>query len=124
MLMLSALAACGPNPEPKKQPTPAITATVPDVAASVITSEEAMVAVMRGHPHSIQVCYDTGLNGYFLQYPPRKEGATDDVMYGWYFLQKVQYFRASNNTWFIANQPEVNYASVYPDVAGLPCKMQ
>lgn len=115
MAAILGLSACGKREEPVAVSTPAVSPSP--------TVDEAITAVVRGHPHSLTVCYDQPLNGYFVHYKDAVDGAEPDGNYhGWYFLQKIDFYKAANNTWFIGNQPESSYVVVYPDVTGLPCK--
>lgn len=125
VILLSALAgltACG-----KKEETPQIsTAAAPEPKTVAPTVDEAIVAVLRGHPNSKKICYDTKFDGYFAYYgPPLAAGAEDDgKMHGWYLVQNIAFYQAANNSWFIGLQPDKSYVTVYPDVTGLPCKDQ
>lgn len=116
-----ALSACSDSGKKPPEPVAQVTAVV-----EVPTIDEAMTATQRGHPHAIRICYDEKLNGYFLEYSPypTRSKEEDNFFHGWWFLQKVEYHKAANNTWFITDQPMTNYSQVYPDVAGLPCKSQ
>ena len=87
------------------------------------TVEDALSAMVRGHPNSKKVCYDRKLNGYLIYYrPPLKAGDTPEEgkYYGWLYIDKVRFYQSANNTWFIAEQN--NHIAVYPDDTGLPCK--
>ena len=87
------------------------------------TVDDALDAVVRGHPNSKKVCYDRKLNGYLIHYgPPLKAGETAEEgrYYGWLYLGKVKFYQSANNKWFIAEQD--NHVTVYPDADGLPCK--
>lgn len=83
--------------------------------------------MLRGHPNSRRVCVDgTRDRAFFLDYGPAlKPGEQDDgKMHGWYFIEKVDFYATSNNTWFITAQEDKKYITVYPDVTGLTCQQQ
>jgi predicted small lipoprotein YifL len=119
---LAGLVACGKKEE--NPPPPA----AEQAAAPVGPSQEAQIAAMlRGHPNSRRVCVDGNRErAFFLDYgPPLKPGEQDDgKMHGWYFIEKVDFYSTSNNTWFITAQEDRKYVTVYPDVAGLVCQLQ
>jgi hypothetical protein len=116
------LTACG-----KKAENPGATeVSAPAPAVVAPTVDEAIVAVLRGHPNSRKICYDTNYDGYFMYYGPHLPPAAeeDGKFHGWYLVQKIQFYQAANKSWFIGLQPNQNYITVYPDVTGLPCKDQ
>lgn len=114
---LLGLAGCGKKPaEPATANESAVAATV-DVAPTV---DQAIDAVLRGHPRSLKACYETKYDGYFLYYGP----VSDDTskLSGWLFIQNISFHLSTNNTFFITAQPDKNYVTAFPDVTGLPCK--
>lgn len=115
------LVACSKKVETPPVDVPASTVATPSVAATV---DEGIAAVLRAHPNSRMVCYETKFDGYFLNYGPRLPVGTDDdgQLHGWYLLQHVQLWRSSNDTWFTGEQPDKEYVTVFPEVTGLPCK--
>ena len=122
LILAAGLAACG-----KKVDTPTATEAGSGTTASVApTVDEALVAVLRGHPNSKKICYDTNFDGYFMHYgPPLPAGVENDgKMHGWYLVQKIAFYQSANKAWFIGTQPDQAYVTVYPDVTGLPCKDQ
>ncbi len=94
------------------------------VVAEAPTTQESIIAVLRGHPNSIQVCHEPNFTGYLLDYgpllPPGKED--DNLMHGWFLIQDVKFYKSANNTWFIGDQKNEAYIRVYPDTTGLTCK--
>lgn len=122
LILTVGLTACG-----KKAETPTAEAAVVPAPVTVSpTVDEAIVAVLRGHPNSRKICYDTNFDGYFMYYGPHlPAGAEDDgKMHGWYLVQKIAFYQSANKAWFIGIQPNQNYVTVYPDITGLPCKDQ
>lgn len=93
-------------------------------ASTTLSIDEAIDAVLRAHPNSLQDCYDSSLNAHLLDYgPPLRRGEQDDGYYhGWMLLENVSYHQTQNKIWFITDQPEHNYTHVYPVIDGLPCK--
>lgn len=123
MLLTSiTLVACGKKVE--STPIPAAVASAP-VVVDQPTEDQALAAILRGHPNSHRACVD-GLreNSFFLDYgPPLAPGAEEDGKYhGWLLLDRVEFYKTSNNTWFITIQKDEKYITVYPDVNGLNCK--
>lgn len=119
--VLCSLAACGKKEE--KPPELAAAASAPAVPQP--TQVEMVAAVLRGHPNSRQVCVDGERDrAFFLDYGPlQKPGAEPDNQYhGWIFIEKIDFYKTSNNTWFITDQDDKKYAQVYPDVTGLFCR--
>lgn len=120
---LVALTACGKKAEnpPEQQ------AAEPVVQAPQGPNQEQMIAAMlRGHPNSRKVCVDGNRDrAFFLDYGPHlKPGEQDDgKMHGWYFIEKVEFYQTSNNTWFITAQEDKKYVTVFPDVSGLVCQV-
>ncbi len=114
-----AFSSCG-----KKEEAPA-TPVAPAPAPVSATVDEGITAVLRAHPNSNKVCYETNYDGYLLDYgPPLPPGSEDDgKLHGWYLLQHVQLYKSANNTWFTGLQPDKEYVTVYPDATGLPCKV-
>ena len=102
--------------EPVAVNEPNATATA-DVAPTV---DQAIDAVLRGHPRSQKVCYETKYDGYFLYYGPISDDTTK--LSGWFLIQNIGFYQSTNNTFFISTQPDKNYVTVFPDVTGLPCK--
>jgi hypothetical protein len=91
------------------------------------TQDEMIAAMLRGHPNSTQICVDgTRSRSFFVNYGPLLvPGAPEDGnLHGWLFIEDVDFFKTSNNTWFITVQKDDNYIQVYPDVLGLTCKSQ
>lgn len=118
LVLCAAFSSCGKKEEPVAA---AVVVAPPPVAATV---EEGIAAVLRAHPNSRKVCYETNYDGYLLDYgPPLAAGVEPDgLFHGWYLLQRVQLYRSSNGTWFTGLQPDKEYVTVYPDASGLPCK--
>lgn len=116
------LTACGK----KAETPPAVEVAAPVPVAVAPTVDEALVAVLRGHPNSRKICYDTNFDGYFMYYGPHLPAGVEDdgKMHGWYLVQKIAFYQAANKSWFIGLQPNQSYVTVYPDVTGLPCKDQ
>lgn len=123
LILLVGLVACGKKEEKIAIPPP----VVAEPAAVMPTGPEMISAMLRGHPNSRQVCIDGVRDrSFFLDYGPRlMPGVEADGKYhGWLFIEKVEFFKTSNNTWFITTQEEKKYLEVYPDVIGLTCKAQ
>lgn len=125
VVMLSALTglvACGKKAEKTPEPV-AVAASAPTEPQP--TQVEMVAAMLRGHPNSRQVCVD-GLRdrAFFLDYGPLlPPGSEDDGKYhGWIFIEKVDFYKTSNDTWFILAQDDKKYVQVYPDVTGLFCR--
>ena len=120
---LSGLAACGKKAENAAGPA----AAAQDVAEPVPTptQDQMIAAMLRGHPNSLRVCADgERQNAFFVDYGPIPPAGSepDNKYHGFLFIEKVEFYRTSNNTWFITNQADDKYVQVYPDVAGLVCK--
>jgi len=116
LALAAALIGCGKKEEsaaPKVVEQP----TMPTV-------DQALDAVLRGHPNALQACYDGKLNGFFIDYgPPLSAGSSEDnKSHGWYLFSNVNYYQSENNSWFIADQPAKDYNQVYPVTDGLTCK--
>lgn len=114
---LSGLVACG-----KKEESPEV---VPVVSTGP-DAEEMLAAMLRGHPNSKKICIDGNReNAFFLDYGPLPTEDKDRVLFagGWLFIEKVKFYKTSNNTWFITDQDTKEYVYVHPDVTGLNCKM-
>lgn len=116
ILSIAALVGCGKKEEPP----------ISKVAAQPTTPtvDQALDAVLRAHPNALQACYDSKLNGFFLDYGPLLPAgvADDNKFHGWWIFQNVNYYQSENNSWFIADQPAKDYTQVYPVIDGLSCK--
>lgn len=122
LAVLGSLVACGKKAE--NQEVAAAPAT-PVVEAGP-TLDQKIDAMVRGHPNSKRVCADgERTNAFFVDYgPPLPPGTADDGKHhGILFLEKVEFYKTSNNTWFITEQNGNKYFAVYPDLAGLVCKV-
>jgi hypothetical protein len=122
---LSGLAACGKRAETVES------VVVPEPAASVaavelpITQEQALAAMLRGHPNARRICIDGyRTDAFFLDYGPLLPAGAepDGLWHGWIFIDEIHFYRTSNNTFFVTDQGDEKYAQVYPDVTGLVCK--
>jgi len=125
MLAVSGLVACGKTGEKTPPPTPVTTAAVPLITPP--TQAEMISAMLRGHPNSKQVCVDGERSrSFFLDYGPLLPAGApgDGKIHGWLLIENIDFFKTSNNTWFITDQKDDNYIQVYPDVAGLTCRSQ
>jgi len=125
MLVPLGLVACGKKAEKTPPPAHVTTAAVPLITPP--TQAEMISAMLRGHPNSKQVCIDgERAKAFFLDYGPLlPNGAPPDGRnHGWLFIENIDFFKTSNNTWFITDQKDDNYIQVYPDVQGLTCKPQ
>lgn len=117
MAAILGLSACGKRSEPAPD-------TVVDAIAGP-TTEEGLSAMLRSHPHALNICYDSVIDGYFLHYKEAVAGAEpDDDFHGWYLLQNMRFYKLSNRSWFTTEQPESRYIRVYPDTSGLQCRNQ
>lgn len=119
---LSGLAACG-----KKAENPPPVAESAPVVEQGPTQDQKVDAMLRGHPNSRRVCVDGERpNAFFLDYGPIPPAGTppDDKHHGILFIEKVEFYKTSNNSWFITNQADDRYIPVYPDLSGLVCKVQ
>ena len=115
ILALVALVGCGKKEE---QVT-----SVPQPLS--ITYEQAADAILRAHPKSLQVCYDSKTSGFLLDYGPPYEDASlarNDSSRGWYWLKTPDLFLMANGTYFMQDLTPDKYVVVYPDVTNLPCK--
>lgn len=121
LFLCACFSSCGKKEE-APTPVPAAASAPAPVTATV---DEGITAVLRAHPNSRKVCYETNYDGYMLDYgPPLPPGSEDDgKLHGMYLLQHVQLFKSSNGTWFTGLQEDKEYVTVYPDLTGLPCKV-
>ena len=120
---LSGLAACGKRAETVESPDMPPQAVADPTATP--TQEQMIAAMLRGHPNSFRVCVDgERQNAFFVDYGPLPAAGSepDNKYHGFLFIEKVEFYKTSNNTWFITNQADNKYVQVYPDVAGLTCK--
>lgn len=123
-----ALTGCGhPNgydnvPQTEKSVSTAKVAEKPPVVDKP-TVVQALEAISRSHPHSIQVCYDSVNDGFFIEYSVLPDGTSaDGFFHGWQFLKFDKFYKASNDTWFTQERLDTDYIHVFPDPTGLPCK--
>lgn len=125
MLVPLGLVACSKKAE-KTPPTEPVKAAI-EPTGPQLTQADMLTAMLRGHPNSKQVCVDGDReHAFFLDYGPIPPlGTKDDgKWHGWLFIEKIDFFRTSNNTWFITNQSNDKYVQVYPEVLELTCKSQ
>jgi len=121
LALVVGLTACGKKVE--KQASTEPVAQVPQGP----NQEQMIAAMLRGHPNSRKICVEGNRDrAFFLDYGPHlKPGEQDDgKMHGWYFIEKVEFYQTSNNTWFITGQEDKKYVTVFPDATGLICKDQ
>jgi hypothetical protein len=84
---------------------------------------EALEAIRRAHPHSLQACYDKDQDAFFIEYAPLPDGAPADQFYhGWQYLKADKLFKSANGTWFTQERTSADYVLIYPDATSLPCK--
>lgn len=109
-------------PEKSPEVTPAVKAeTVKEDPRP--NHDQAIDAVSRAHPHSLQVCYDTINNGFMIQYPVLPDDApADNAMHGWWWIKAEHLWQAANGTWFTKLRDDSDYAQIYPEPFNLPCK--
>jgi hypothetical protein len=122
MLLPFSMVACTKKVE-KKTESVAVAAVDPDD----LTQDAMLSAMLRGHPNSKQICVDgTRNHAFFLDYGPLlKYGEpADGQWHGWIFIQDVEFYKTSNNTWFIIDQAANKYIQSYPDVNGLVCRQR
>lgn len=120
--LFAGLVACGKKTEKTPAPEPVAAPVAP-----AMSEEQQFSAMLRGHPNSKRVCIDAERrNAYFLDYGPLPPPGTPDdgKWHGWLFIDNVEFYRTSNNTYFITNQDDKKYVQVYPDVNGLQCRAQ
>ena len=119
---LSLLVACGKKAENQEH----VASPATPVVETGPSMDQKVDAMLRGHPNSRRVCVDGDrTNAFFLDYGPHlPPGAEHDGKYhGILFIEKVEFYKTSNNTWFITEQDGKKYLTVYPDLAGLVCKV-
>lgn len=125
LTLLVGLVACGKKEE--STPVVAVAASAPEPAVDPISSEQQLSSILRSHPNSRRACIDGERKyTYFLDYGPLPPPNTEDDgrNHGWLYIEGVQFFKTSNNTYFNTVQDEDKYIRVYPDVNGLQCKAQ
>ena len=115
ILSIAALVGCGKKEDPK----PAVVEAAPTPSV-----DQAVDAILRSHPNSNQVCFDSKLHGFFLDYGPLlPAGSADDgKFHGWYWIDTPNFFLSANGKWFTQDLANDKYAQVYPDTTGLPCR--
>jgi hypothetical protein len=126
LLSLAGLVACGKKEEKPAAPPP-VAAAPAAVVEPDVPVEQQIAAMLRGHPNSRKVCVDgERTHAFFLDYGPLPPPGTeaDGRFHGWIFIEKVDFYKTSNNTWFITDQDDKKYSQVYPDTIGLACKAQ
>jgi len=108
----------------KKEEAPAAPPVVAQAPDPEPTVDEGIVALLRSHPHSKKVCYDSEW-GYYIFYSVLPDGAADDgMLHGTFLVQNIKFRQSANKTWFNDAIAENKYITVYPDVINLPCKDQ
>lgn len=117
--IMVALSGC--QEKDRKQPAPPPKPEV--VEEQKPTQDQAINAIRRSHPHSLQVCFDSVNNGFMIEYSILPDGAPEDgFMHGWKWLKFDKMHPAANGTWFATERAESDYVPIYPDVFNLPCK--
>jgi hypothetical protein len=87
------------------------------------TQAQAIDAIRRSHPHSLQVCFDEVNQGFMIEYSILPDDAKEDqFMHGWKWLKFEPLHLAANGTWFASERAAADYVPIYPDVFNLPCK--
>jgi len=117
----ASLVSCG-----KKEENPESAAVVLPEPVVAPTVDETISAMLRGHPNSRRVCVDGARErAFFIDYGPRPKAGeeTNWPFHGWLLIEKVDFYKTSNNTWFITDQDDKKYIQVYPDITGLNCKV-
>jgi len=125
LTLAGGLVACGKKEE--KQAVVAVAASAPEPVVESISNEQQLAAMLRGHPNSRKICIDgERKHAFFMDYGPLPPPGTEDdgKWHGWIFIENVDFYKTSNNTYFITDQDQKKYAQVYPDVTGLQCKGQ
>lgn len=119
LMLAVGLAACGKKVEEK---IPEKVEAAP-VVKEEATQEQKLAAMVRPYDRLVRACAD-GLrnNSFFVLFKAPPDGQTEGLFVGWYLIENVEFYKTSNNTWFITELPDKDFVKVYPDVTGLACK--
>lgn len=119
------LVACGDKKEPPKtvEIPPESTASAASALVTPIpTGAEMLSAMKRGFDRTNQICINTIDNktSFFIDF---KEDPDPTKFSGWYYIEKISFYRTQANTWYVQDIPDDQFIKVYPDVTGLQCKV-
>ncbi len=130
-----ALTSCGKKPPEKPQITEELSAAEKAAQQQKDEHQEEdakaadiplyLDAVVRAHSGATMVCYDSTQDAFLIHYPDLPKGAPDDNhFHGWYLLRvpDKDWYQSANDTYYIRDYPDSDYAEVYPDTKNLPCK--
>lgn len=118
---LGLLVACGKKAENQV----AVASPATAVVESGPTLDQKVDAMLRGHPNSKRVCVDgVRKDAFFLDYGPHLPAGTpnDNKWHGIMLIVNIEFYKTSNDTWFITEQATNRYFLVYPELDGLVCK--
>lgn len=87
------------------------------------TYEQALSAMSRSLDRVNSVCLDGIRNSaFFVHFSETDYPDHTNLFRGWYLVENVEFYKTSNNTWFITEIPDNKFTKVFPDVTGLQCK--
>ena len=123
-ILVLALTACRKREEvaePQQPPQQAAKAEEKPVEKPTVA--EALEAIRRAHPNSLQSCYDSEHDAFFIEYAIQQRGSEPDgLMHGWQYLKSDKMYKSANGTWFTQDRSNDDYILIFPDVTALPCK--
>ncbi len=83
-----------------------------------LSAEEALTALRRVSQNALQICYDSGVKGFLLQYDQ------DGEMKWWFIKEDRGFWRSENGTWMTKPIEENEWVQIGPDTTGLKCNVK
>jgi len=122
-LVTAAMSGCSDDKPKEVAKVEAAASAVEQPAAEPVekpTTQQMLDAMVRPYARMSKVCVDGARErAFFLLFNDTSE---PDKLIGWYFVEGINFYKTSNNTWFIGDIADDKFVKVYPDITGLQCK--
>lgn len=117
-----ALAACGKKQE-VAAPVEPVAPAEPAAPVEKPNLDQQLSAMVRPYERMIKVCHEGLRNSaFFVLFKPPADGNSEGLLVGWYLVEGIEFYKASNNTWFMTDIADNKFVKVYPEIDGLTCR--
>lgn len=84
---------------------------------SAPTVDEALTTLRRASPNALQICWDSGVDGYLYQFE-------DKGTLKWWYVKNRQMWKSENGTWMSKPVEDSEWVLISPDATGLKCSVK